>query len=159
MKQSSDEGLLIKMPHYCWIVAVVILLCLQGCSSTDSVDDVVVASTPAEKAQQLRERLLVLQAKLNEQKTALKNVINNEADLELLLRLMNVKQQDLIAASKQNEASDNERQPTADTPSTELAAQQLNVDYLQTMAANQAALRADLAKLIQDLNALSANSQ
>jgi hypothetical protein len=86
-------------------------------------------------------------------------VINNEADLELLLRLMNVKQQDLIAASKQNEASDNERQPTVDTPSTELAAQQLNVDYLQTMAANQAALRADLAKLIQDLNALSANSQ
>lgn len=159
MSLSGNEGLTKKMPHYCWIAAVVVLLCLQGCSSTSSTDEPLVAATPAEKAQQLRERLLALQAKLNEQKAALKNVINNEADLELLLRLMNVKQQDLLAASAQDETAEGSEQASDDAPEVALAAQQLNVDYLQTMAANQAALRADLARLLQDLNALSANSQ
>lgn len=143
MSSSGDNSFNMTMPHYCWIAAVIVLLCLQGCSSSAEVEEQVVVQTTAEKATHLRERLLALQAKLNDQKIALKTVINNEADLELLLRLMHAKQQEQAAT------------PAETTP----AEQQLNVDYLQKMAANQAALRSDLAKLLQDLNALSAKSQ
>lgn len=158
MKQSGDAGLMMKMPHYCWVAVVIVLLCLKGCSSTGTTEDPIAASTPAEKAIQLRERLLVLQAKLNEQKAALKKVVNNEADLELLLRLMSVKQRDLIAASGETVSTDSSDIPSEGS-SEGAAVQQLNIDYLQTMASNQAALRSDLAKLIHDLTALSVSSQ
>ena len=148
MNASGTTGFRLELPHCCWIAIVIIVLCLQGCSSSPEVEPPVVVQTAAEKATQLRERLLALQVKLNEQKVALKSVINNEAHLELLLRLMNAKQQEPAVAS---DGTTSEQQPDA-------ATQQLNVDYLQKMAANQAALRADLAKLLQDLNALSAAS-
>lgn len=120
--------------------ALIILILLPGCSvlSTE-VEEPKAELTQVEKVADLKKRLLATHHKMHMQRAELQKLLNNEADLELLIRLMHVKQQQMQFTG-------------------EFAGQnkEVTVDYLQVMAANQAAMKSDLSKLMAEINAINA---
>lgn len=128
--------------------ALVALSLLSGCSTFSAEsEEVPVELSKSERLTELKQRLLETQHKLDMQRAELKKLINNNAELELLLRMMYVKKQ-------KNPASD-EQDHDADKPQV---TESNEVDYLQRMVANQAAIKSDLAKLLQELNTMSAGT-
>jgi hypothetical protein len=124
--------------------ALVVLSLLPGCSlMAPEPEQVKVELTQAEQLAALKTRLRDTLVKLQLQKAELKKMIHNDADLELLMRLMYVRQQQ---ETRQNQ--DGSSLPT-----------QGDIDYLQRMTANQAAIKTDLARLLQDINALTETSE
>jgi hypothetical protein len=122
--------------------AVIILSLLPGCSGLSN-DEVApkVELTQAERVADLKKRLLATHQKMHMQRAELQKLLGNEADLERLIRLMHVKQQKM--------------QLTGDSAGR---SEEVTVDYLQVMAANQAALKSDLSTLMAELNALTATA-
>lgn len=122
--------------------ALIILSLLPGCSMLpESEEEPKAELTQAEKVADLKKRLLATHQKMHMQRAQLQKLLNNEADVEQLMRLMQVKQQKL--------------QFTGDSAGQ---TQEVTVDYLQVMAANQTTLKTDLARLMEELNALTATS-
>lgn len=122
--------------------ALIILSLLPGCSMLQTEAEQPVAElTQAEKVADLRKRLLATHHKMHMQRAELKKLLNNETDLEHLMRLMQVKQQ--------------KAQFTGDGAGK---TKEVTVDYLQVMAANQNALKTDISKLMEELKALQAPS-
>lgn len=74
------------------------------------------------------------------QRAQLLKLLNNEADVELLIRLMHVKQ-------KKEQLTDDSTENT----------ESVTTDYLQVMLGNQATLKTDLARLMDELNTLTAS--
>jgi hypothetical protein len=81
------------------------------------------------------------------QRAELKKLINNDAELELLLRMMYVKKQNNPSSDEQENDAENQQ-----------VAESTEVDYLQRMVANQVAIKSDLAKLLQEINTMSAGT-
>jgi hypothetical protein len=122
--------------------ALIILSLLPGCSILSEEEEVPPKElTQAEKVADLRQRLLATHHKMHLQRAQLQKLLGNEADLEHLIRLMHVK-----------------KQQTQITGEDAGQTKEVTVDYLQVMAANQSALKSDLVKLMQELNALTADS-
>lgn len=122
--------------------ALIILNLLPGCSMLQTQAEQPVAErTQAEKVADLRKRLLATHHKMHMQRAELKKLLNNETDLEHLMRSMQVKQQ--------------KAQFTGDGAGK---TKEVTVDYLQVMAANQNALKTDISKLMEELKVLQAPS-
>lgn len=122
--------------------ALIILSLLPGCSMLSTeVEEPKAELTQAEKVADLKERLLATHHKMHMQRAELQKLLSNEADLEMLIRLMHVKQQKMQLTGESAGQS-----------------QEVTVDYLQVMAANQAALKSDLSALMAELNALKATA-
>ncbi|MBU1619229.1 MAG: hypothetical protein KJ556_15985 [Gammaproteobacteria bacterium] len=120
--------------------ALIILSLLPGCSMLSSEPQKVEAElTQVEKVAVLKKRLLETHHKLHMQRAQLQKLINNDADLEQLIRLMHIRQQ-------QTQLSGDAVGQT----------KEVTVDYLQVMAANQQTLKSDLARLVSELNTLKA---
>lgn len=122
--------------------ALIILILLPGCSvlSTE-VKEPKAELTQVEKVADLKKRLLATHHKMHMQRAELQKLLSNDADLELLVRLMHVKQQQMQFTGES--AGQNK---------------EVTVDYLQVMVANQAAMKTDLSRLMEELNALTAAS-
>jgi epoxyqueuosine reductase QueG len=128
--------------------ALVALSLLSGCStfSTES-EEVPAELSQSERLTELKQRLLETHHKLHMQRAELKKLINNDAELELLLRMMYVKKQkNPLPDAQENDAKN------------QLVAESNEVDYLQRMVANQVAIKSDLAKLLQEINTMSAGT-
>lgn len=97
--------------------------------------------TQAEKVADLRKRLLVTHHKMHMQRAQLQKLLSNKADLELLIRSMQVKQQKVQFIGEKAGQTE-----------------EVTVDYLQMMTANQVALKNDLATLLAELDALTATA-
>ncbi|MBY0417884.1 MAG: hypothetical protein K2W88_07470 [Pararheinheimera sp.] len=127
------------------VAAVIVLSLLPGCSVLPGIgDEPKPEPTQAEKVEILKVRLQDTLAKLQLQKAELKKLIHSEADLEILIRLMHTNQKKAPVANA--ESADGAEKGTTVT-----------VDYLQMMTANQNTLKSDLASLVQELNALTAD--
>lgn len=128
--------------------ALVVLSLLSGCSTFSAEPKEVSAElSQSERFAALKKRLLETHYKLHMQRAELQKLINNDAELELLLRLMYVKQQNNSASGEQE--NDAEKQQVAESN---------EVDYLQRMVANQVAIKSDLAKLLQEINTMAAGA-
>jgi hypothetical protein len=120
--------------------ALVVLSLLPGCSMLSREPEKVEAElTQVEKVAVLKKRLLETHHKLHMQRAQLQKLINNDADLEQLIRLMHIKQQ-------QTQLSGDAAGQT----------KEVTVDYLQVMAANQQTLKSELSRLMFELNTLTA---
>lgn len=128
------------------VAAFIVLSLLPGCSTfSGAEDEPKLEPTQVEKVAELKLRLQETLAKFQLQKAEFQKLIHSEADLELLIRLMHVKQ-------KKEQSADSQMVEGAVTE------KEVTVDYLQMMAANQNALKSDLSRLMQELNALTAAS-
>lgn len=126
------------------VAALIVFSLLPGCSTFSTEPEEVSAElSQAERIAVLKKRLLETHQKLHMQKAELEKLIHNDADLELLLRLMYVKQQ---AGPVSDGQKDNAQKSQPTEPN--------EMDYLQRMVANQAAIKSDLAKLIQEINSI-----
>ncbi len=122
--------------------ALIIVSLLPGCSLFQTeVEQPKAELTQAEKVADLRKRLLATHHKMHMQRAQLQKLLNNKADLESLIRSMQVKQQKV--------------QLTGETAGQR---EEVTVDYLQVMVANQAALKNDLTALLAELDALTASA-
>lgn len=122
--------------------ALIVLSLLPGCAVfTEEKPELKTELTQAEKVADLKKRLLATHQKMHMQRAQLQKLLNSEADVEQLIRLMQVKQQ------KAQFIGDSAGQT-----------QEVTVDYLQVMAANQAALKTDLFRLMEELNALKSTA-
>jgi hypothetical protein len=124
--------------------ALISLSSLSGCSvwqAEPEQPEPQAELTQAEKVADLRKRLLVTHHKMHMQRAQLQKLLSNKADLELLIRSMQVKQQKVQFNGE-----------------TAGQTEEVTVDYLQMMTANQAALRNDLATLLAELDALTATA-
>lgn len=120
--------------------ALIVLSLLPGCSVWQAEPEPAKAElTQAEKVADLRKRLLATHHKMHMQRAQLQKLLSNKADLELLIRAMQVKQQKVQFTGEKAGQTE-----------------EVTVDYLQVMAANQAALKNDLATLLAELDALTA---
>lgn len=128
------------------VAAVIVLSLLPGCSVLPGTEEEPKPEpTQVEKVAELKQRLQETLTRLQVQKAELHKLIHSEADLEILIRLMHVKQ-------KKAQWTDNQNIEGVVTE------KEVTVDYLQMMAANQNALKSDLSRLVQELNALTAAS-
>ncbi|MCA1929496.1 hypothetical protein [Rheinheimera sp.] len=128
--------------------ALVALSLLSGCSTFSSEPEEVSAElNQSERLTELKQRLLETHHKLHMQRAELKKLINNDAELELLLRMMYVKKQNNPSSDEQENDAENQQ-----------VAESTEVDYLQRMVANQVAIKSDLAKLLQEINTMSAGT-
>lgn len=127
--------------------ALVALSLLSGCSTFSAEsEEVPVELTQSERLTELKQRLLETHHKLHMQRAELKKLINNDAELELLLRMMYVKKQKNPASDEQDHGTDKQQVESNER------------DYLQRMVANQAAIKSDLAKLLQEISTMSAGT-
>ena len=127
------------------VASLIVLTLVSGCSTV--TDEPQAELTQQERIADLKKRLLATHTKLHMQRAALQKLINNDADLDKLIRLMYVSQPAPVEPGTQNEDESKE------------ASKQINTDYLQQMTANQAAMKSDLAELLQEINALSATAK
>lgn len=120
--------------------ALIVLSLLPGCATFSAEEKVQPKQlTQAEKIADLKQRLLATHHKMHMQRAELQKLLGNKADLDSLIRSLQVKQQKMSFhgenAGKMEEVT---------------------VDYLQVLTANQAALKNDLTLLMAELDALTA---
>jgi len=146
MAMRQDDDSVWKSVILFGLASLIVLTLVSGCSTV--TDEPQAELTQQERITDLKKRLLATHTKLHMQRAALQKLINNDADLDKLLRLMYVSQPVPVEPGTQNEDEGKEAQ-----------SKQINTDYLQQMTANQAAMKSDLAELLQEINALSATAK
>lgn len=121
---------------------LIVLSLLPGCATFSAEEKVQPKElTQAEKIADLKKRLLATHYKMHMQRAELQKLLGNKADLDSLIRSLQVKQQ------KMSFHGENAGQM-----------EEVTVDYLQVMVANQAALKNDLTLLMAELDALTADT-
>jgi len=121
------------------------LLWLSACSSVPPSEENKPPSN-TDKVAVIKDRISKVQSELASQRAAVKALINNDTDLELLLRLLNSPEPE--AATAEGQSPSENTQPTMK-----------RIDRLQTMIANQALLKSELKKLFDQLQDLQQHNE